>query len=749
METIDVAALARDAVTKQASTNPADFVASGKAMQEAIIANTGNKTAAQNAVADANISAADKADILAQETANINKKNTVDVLGLFSTLNTNTQLGIDSATAHLQESVKLREEASQLELTRPNIFTNPIAAITSAWKSTDMQEKANIHEETARSQIVDVNSMLNLGRTRIQDTIAANGLRSQALLEEKAAQLSAGVKQQQIRAESQVNTAAILADASGQLYDVSRTVSNSSQNAEQLNLQRSGQAIQNRRLNNELMIQEREQQKLNDVAMALWRTSNGNLNPTAQDMRAYTSSAEILKKNDPVAYSQLGIAGSIYSKHNDARYANAEINKNAPISTINVIGSLTGDTTKQNFGLEYKQQRAQEIADSVFQQKYVASGSITPFDEWYKKFPDSERKTVLKAAADQANIEMASTTASDYIRYKSGKVPLPNQGLKLVAMETPQSIEQIYKYKVGSKENAFLNSPQVRLALQNADALGGSEQGSFTLSITMYNLAKKAGIKKPEEVVAKFLRAAKSGELTNNDPEFVFARDGGVDITVQAKVKLPNGQYADFGDPQIVKRYSLMRQEDIGTGNVRAEVKAAVNKLNYFSNPNGAVAPTVLNPALAIPNAIELGRKVLEDVSAYKDNKQKQATANAADLKARMEYQQQLLNQVYGANAPKPKTKAEMDAAIIKAGVKHNVDSYDAALEANLRAGGTGTTPAAINPSPGGAVTREQLIQEQSSQINLDWQERLRSGGTGTAEPDLSALEAQRVWWSN
>lgn len=84
-----------------------------------------------------------------------------------------TALGIQQSKDYLLQATTLEVEAQQLEDEAPSLFKNPLSAITMKWKAASKQVEAEEARGTAHKMLSNINSVLQISRTQMEDTIAA------------------------------------------------------------------------------------------------------------------------------------------------------------------------------------------------------------------------------------------------------------------------------------------------------------------------------------------------------------------------------------------------------------------------------------------------------------------------------------------------------------------------------------------------------------------------------------------------
>lgn len=564
---MDFGQLMADAVAKQATTNPADAVAGSLAMQKSVVASLGYQNQAADNLTNVQVQAADKADTLRTEAAALTSKNAVDVVSMWQQTATATQAGVEAAKNHLAQAVAKTQQAAELDASRPSVFTNPLAAITSAYKSSELEAQARSHEKTASTLATDVNSLLQMSRVQIADTIAANGLLTSAKLAERSAELSKGIAQAQIVADADVARAGRFDAASKELWEVQKNSVTWLQNRQQLAMQKAGNDLQARKLALEeatLALDTKDRQMLeanvDNVATAIATSRAKGKAITEADKITARSAASALLKADPLAFSQVSQMGHLFKTSGTLEQGWAASMKDATIGALQIFGAYAGNPDMQNFGSELLNVQYAKNLDSLYKQQYAeykASNGTKSYDMWIKDgISKSAQKQLETLALDTARTNVASMRVGDYAATKTGQRQFSSAGINLTNLGEANLVKQTYGYAIGSKENAVLSSPQLKAAMQQAQQAGGSKDGTVRGMEVLVDFLSKGGVADPYKVAAKVYAGQQAGAMLQEDKEYRLVTHGGYQAPVKA-IMVQNGEQFDIANSEGVKRAIL------------------------------------------------------------------------------------------------------------------------------------------------------------------------------------------------
>ena len=554
---VDLNALLNDSMIELANTNPSDSLATTQSMTKAIVAGANANTDALAQMTAVQTTAAQRADVLQQEAANASFNTAQDVLTMWNKTKETTALGIQKTNQYLQEAVALEAEATDIAAATPNLFANPIGAIAGSWKAAsrrvDAQEKRSVASRMASS----VNSMLQISRVQMEDALAAQGLQNNALLSKRAAELNAGLTEAKLAAENQYNTAITLDTANKELYQVKRDHIGWWQSQQGLLLQQQDAAMRKKEYDLKLkqwLADEKQrnmlEQNLQNVAYTIALTRKG-AEPTQSEVIAARGMAEALLKQEPKTFGQFSMYGNSIKEHGST-LGFAQFAKTGTIGGVQALGQASGNAMYANFGRELFNQQYAANLEQMYQSRYKESGgnpqNTQAYEQWKRTISSGEKSSMEKTAIKTTQNTLADMSISEYIAYKRGNVMLPSSGINVNKLGDPSTVEAIYGYKMGSKENAALSNPSFKALLQNKQTTEGFAAGADAAEAWL----RSAGIKNPYEVLARVYNAAAEGTILNSDPEYAFMRSY-VSTKPKATVIMDN-KPVNVADPVALER---------------------------------------------------------------------------------------------------------------------------------------------------------------------------------------------------
>lgn len=571
MATLDVNAMAQQVFLAQANTNPQDSVAQAKRMQQAIVAHTANVSNAVGNVAQAEATAADNADMLRTEAAALGNQSAVNVLSIYEQVRTQTAGGMAQARAKYAEAIEERTKSDTLAAEAPSLFKNPLAAITMRWQSAQSDVRAKEAMRSAQETTVNVNSLISMGRTEMQNELNANTLNNTAILQTRAAELSEGIRTQNINAEAQLKQAELLAQGSEKLYKVSTDAVSVYLQTWQLTSADKDRVLRQKAYNLELDKLRRDVDKAKKLDASLWRiqtalafAANPKGNPSQADIAAQYSQANNLISNAPEVAGRLEVVGNSYQKYSDRALAEKDWMAKSSIATVQTMGHYADNTRLKGFGAEMVNAQVSAELDRELKRRYTEltkqdpAANPTAYARWTTDLGAGEKKAIEQVATQNAQNAVGSMSTEAYLQAKAAKRPLSNTGISLDALKDPNKIQRLYGYKVGSTENAALNNPTFRTIFETAQVTGKDNATAHGAAAALEWLTQ-AGVKNPQLVLTQLYKAAHKGAIRDNDSEYDMAAQAGVDITPQAWLRYDGGRY-NMADPVDVHRLALRKK---------------------------------------------------------------------------------------------------------------------------------------------------------------------------------------------
>lgn len=557
---VDLNAMLEQSMIDLANTSPADSLAVTNSLTKALATGAQAQTAANQQLGNVQIDAANRAEILQSEAANATFKATNDVLAMWNNTQQATALGIQQSKDYLMQATTLEAEAQQLEDEAPSLFKNPLAAITMKWKAASKQVEAEDKRGTAHRMLSNINSMLQISRTQMEDTIAANSLYNNALIDKRATELDDGIAQARAQAEVNYNNASIMGKASADIATAKRGHLDWLQEQSRILIAQGDAAMRAKEfdLNRKKWLADEKQrnmleQNLQNVAYSIALTRKGS-EPTESEVIAARGMAEALFKQDPATFGQFSMYGNeIKSMGATLGFASA-LNKGT-VGLVRSLGDASGNAQLKNFGVDLYTQQYATTVEGLYQER-ARKANIDPtnqqeFEMWKRRLGSGEKTSIEKQAREIAENTVRDMPITSYMQGKTERYSLPSNGINTIALGDAASVQHYYGFKVGTKENAALASPELRAIIQQAQASNGVN-GLVAGAASAMDWMKKAGVKNPAKVLAKVYGNAIEGIIQENDPEYKFLRSN-VRVKPRAKVQLDDATY-DMADEIWLER---------------------------------------------------------------------------------------------------------------------------------------------------------------------------------------------------
>ena len=557
---VDLNAMLEQSMIDLANTSPADSLAVTNSLTKALATGAQAQTAANQQLGNVQIEAANRAEVLQSEAANATFKATNDVLAMWNNTQQATALSIQQSKDYLMQATTLEAEAQQLEDEAPSLFKNPLAAITMKWKAASKQVEAEDKRGTAHRMLNNINSMLQVSRTQMEDTIAANSLYNNALIDKRATELDDGIAQARVQAEVNYNNAAIMGKASADIATAKRGHLDWLQEQSRILIAQGDAAMRAKEfdLNKKKWLADEKQrnmleQNLQNVAYSIALTRKGS-EPTESEVIAARGMAEALFKQDPATFGQFSMYGNeIKGMGATLGFASA-LNKGT-VGLVRSLGDASGNAQLKNFGVDLYTQQYATTVEGLYQER-ARKANVDPtnkqaFEMWKRGLGSGEKTSIEKQAREIAESTVRDMPITSYMQGKTERYALPSNGINTIALGNAASVQEYYGFKVGTKENAALASPELRAIIQQAQASNGVN-GLVAGAASAMDWMKKAGVKNPAKVLAKVYGNAIEGIIQENDPEYKFLRSN-VRVKPRAKVQLDDATY-DMADEIWLER---------------------------------------------------------------------------------------------------------------------------------------------------------------------------------------------------
>ena len=588
---VDLNAMLQDSMMQLANTPPADSVKTTQAMTQALVTGAAAANAATQRQADVQVDAATKAEMLQAEAADRTLKTSNDVLAMWETTRQATAASVEQTKNYLLEASALDAEAQQLGDNAPSLFSNPLGAITAKWKSASKQVEAEEKRATAHRMATSINSVLQMSRVQMEDTLAAQNMATSAHISKMATTLDDGIAQARIAAEANLQQVNTLNQTNKDIYAVQRNHQSWWQEQQSLLLRQQDADMRAKEfaLNKDKWDSDKKQRELfernlNNVAYTIALTRNGNKEPTPTQIIAARAMAEGLAEKDPATFGQFSMYGNELKELGSTLGFASAIRKGS-VGLLQSLGTISGNAQFANIGNSLTTNAYARVLEDKYQARAREAG-IDPTNkqayETFKRGLGSGEKTAMEKDAQKiAQTMVTDMPISSYLSDINAQYGLTNTGIKTVALGNPQSVQEYYGYAVGSKENAALANPQFRAIVDNAQANGG-QNATVAGAAAAYDFLKQAGVKNPYKIVAKIMRLAQEGTATSDNAEYKFLRQF-VPLQGKAVLKLDDNSY-DMADPVWAERAILRYKNPKPT--VLGRAQNAVSDLMFKAGGN-------------------------------------------------------------------------------------------------------------------------------------------------------------------
>ena len=771
---VDLNAMLQDSMMQLANTPPADSVKTTQAMTQALVTGAAATNAATQRQADVQVDAATKAEMLQAEAADRTLKTSNDVLAMWETTRQATATSVEQTKNYLLEASALDAEAQQLGDNAPSLFSNPLGAITAKWKSASKQVEAEEKRATAHRMATSINSVLQMSRVQMEDTLAAQNMATSAHINKMATTLDDGIAQARIEAEAKVQQVATLNQANKDIYSVQRNHQSWWQEQQSLLLRQQDADMRAKEfaLNKDKWDSDKKQRELfernlNNVAYTIALTRNGNKEPTPTQIIAARAMAEGLAEKDPATFGQFSMYGNEL-KELGSTLGFASAMRKGSVGLLQSLGTISGNAQFANIGNSLTTNAYARVLEDKYQARAREAG-IDPTNkqayETFKRGLGSGEKTAMEKDAQKiAQTMVTDMPISSYLSDINAQYGLTNTGIKTVALGNPQSVQEYYGYAVGSKENAALANPQFRAIIDNVQANGG-QNATVAGASAAYDFLKQAGVKNPYKVVAKIMRLAQEGTATSDNAEYKFLRQF-VPLQGKAVLKLDDNSY-DMADPvwaeRAILRYKNPKPTVLGRAqNALTDLMASVDegaRNTPTSRSSGDSKPPIRTPYIlrgeapadtSIDQAIAAGldfksavgstrQNLINSTSSAIEGFAAQSDAIRAERAARLQAPQapqaQPVRRAMAADGSIVDVYADGTTNVVQQAPSGNAPRY------NLQ---TLPTPAKPQPVPKAqpAAIPEDVILRQETLSDGSIMTVYKSGRTNFKAPPLQSLQA-------
>lgn len=571
MATTAIEDLLMQSAGQVANASPKDIMSVANATTDATMKVAKAQSGQIESEKDVAIDSAQRAELLQFEMASERTKVTNDVVAMYEELRNKTALGSQSAQANLQEASALDIEAQRLEDAKPSVFKNPLGAIVATFKVSGMREDAQEKRDTAHRVAQDVSNLVQLGRVKLEDTIAANNLALNAKLAQRSAELDKGLAVQRIENQA---TARHIANADAATQTIAAQKKDAiGWLAQQQQLYISQQDLAMRKKEHALNMakwnrDEADRAKLDanvaDVAYSLAKAAKvraGNsAAPTEDEVLEWHTAARGLANNDFAMFGRLASQGGLLKRHGTV-LGTKEIFERGDVGGIRALGTLTGNAMLKSIGEDLFATEYTKQYDALAMQQFKALENVdatanpTLYQQWLSGLKAPQLNDLKQKATEIARNTVDSMPVSAYQKNRVARIQLTDKGINTTAFGNPQLVQQYYGFAVGSPENTALASKDFLNAVTSAQATASTD-ATVTGAATAIDWLKQAGIKNPYKVMAKVYAAAHKGELLKSDPQYTMIRQAGLDAPVVANVKLDDAMY-DMADPNWLERAVL------------------------------------------------------------------------------------------------------------------------------------------------------------------------------------------------